>query len=49
MYMNKGFKSVNFPSTYKYSSDSNYLPLEFCNDVFPIAKKIDLQFGHFSL
>lgn len=46
--MNKGFKSINFPSTYKYSSDSDHIPLEFYEDVFPIAKKIDLLLGYFS-
>lgn len=46
--MNKGFKSVNFPSTYKYSSDSDHIPLEFYEDVFPVAKKIDLLLGYFS-
>lgn len=42
------FKSLNFPSTYKYSSDSDHIPLEFYNDTFPIAKKIDLFLGYFS-
>ena len=42
------FKDVNFPPTYKYSSDSEYIPLKFYNDVFPIAKKIDLFLGYFS-
>lgn len=43
-----GFRAVNFPSTYKYSSDSEHIPLEFYEDVFPIAKKIDLLLGYFS-
>ena len=42
------FKKINFPPTYKYSSDSNHIPLEFYNDTFPIAKKIDLFLGYFS-
>jgi len=36
--MNKGFKSVNFPSTYKYSSILNYTSLGFYEKVLPIAK-----------
>lgn len=46
--MNKGFRNINFPPTYKYSSDSDHIPLEFYEDVFPIAKKIDLLLGYFS-
>ena len=42
------FKKINFPSTFKYSSDSEYIPLEFYNEAFPIAKKIDLFLGYFS-
>lgn len=42
------FKKINFPSTYKYSSDSEHIPLEFYNETFPIAKKIDLFLGYFS-
>jgi len=42
------FKDLNFPPTFKYSSDSNHIPLEFYNDTFPIAKKIDLFLGYFS-
>jgi superfamily II DNA or RNA helicase len=44
----KLFKDLNFPSTYKYSSDSDHIPLEFYNDTFPVAKKIDLFLGYFS-
>ena len=46
--MISNFKSINFPPTYKYSSDSEHIPLEFYEDVFPIAKKIDLLLGYFS-
>ncbi len=46
--MSKNFKSIKFPSTYKYSSDSKHIPLEFYQEVFPIAKKIDLLLGYFS-
>jgi len=42
------FKDLNFPTTYKYSSDSNYIPLEFYEDTFPIARTIDLLLGYFS-
>jgi len=42
------FREINFPSKYKYSSDSENIPLEFYNDTFPVAKKIDLFLGYFS-
>lgn len=42
------FRNLNFPSTYKYSSDSEHIPLEFYNNVFPVSKKIDLFLGYFS-
>lgn len=44
----KSFRDINFPATYKYSSDSNYIPLEFYEEAFPISKKIDLLLGYFS-
>ena len=44
----KLFKKLNFPATYKYSSDSDHIPLEFYEDTFPIAKTIDLLLGYFS-
>lgn len=44
----KLFKNLNFPVTYKYSSDSNHIPLEFYEETFPIAKNIDLLLGYFS-
>ena len=46
--MKNRFKNINFPSKFKYSSDSEHIPLEFYNDTFPIAKKIDLFLGYFS-
>lgn len=46
--MTKDFKSINFPSTYKYSSDSEHIPLEFYDEAFPKSKKIDLLLGYFS-
>ena len=46
--MNIKFKDIQFPPTYKYSSDSDYIPLEFYEDTFPISKSIDLLLGYFS-
>lgn len=46
--MTKSFRDINFPSTYKYSSDSEHIPLEFYTEVFPISKRIDLLLGYFS-
>lgn len=42
------FKKINFPPTYKYSSDSQHIPLEFYEETFPLAKTIDLLLGYFS-
>ena len=42
------FKEIKFPLTYKYSSDSEHIPLEFYNEAFPLAKQIDLFLGYFS-
>lgn len=42
------FKDIKFPSAYKYSSDSEHIPLEFYLDVFPAAEKVDLLLGYFS-
>jgi len=42
------FRTINFPPTYKYSSDSDYIPLEFYEETFPISKSIDLLLGYFS-
>ena len=41
--MEDSFKNINFPSKYKYSSDSEHIPLEFYNDTFPVAKKNDFS------
>src|SRR5690554_5283917 len=46
--MNKYFRDLSFPPTYKYSSDSDYIPLEFYEETFPISTKIDLLLGYFS-
>jgi hypothetical protein len=43
--MRNSFKNINFPSQYKYSSDSEHIPLEFYNETFPVAIKIDLVFN----
>ena len=37
--MEDSFKNINFPSKFKYSLDSEHIPLEFYNDTFPVAKK----------
>ena len=42
------FRDITFPPTYKYSSDSEFIPLEFYEETFPIAQKIDLLLGYFS-
>lgn len=46
--MIKKFRDIKFPPTYKYSSDSEFIPLEFYEETFPIAKRIDLLLGYFS-
>lgn len=46
--MDTKFRNIDFPRTFKYSSDSDHIPLEFYEKVFPIAKKIDLLLGYFS-
>lgn len=46
--MKKYFRDLSFPSTYKYSSDSNSIPLEFYEEAFPISNSIDLLLGYFS-
>lgn len=46
--MKDTFKGIKFPPTYKYSSDSEYIPLEFYEQAFPISKSIDLLLGYFS-
>ncbi len=46
--MQRKFRDLSFPPTYQYSSDSEFIPLEFYEDAFPIAKTIDLLLGYFS-
>lgn len=47
--MKNTFKEgIKFPPTYKYSSDSDYIPLEFYEEAFPLSKNIDLLLGYFS-
>lgn len=42
------FRNIPFPKSYRYSSDSEHIPLEFYEEAFPIAKEIDLLLGYFS-
>lgn len=42
------FKEINFPDDYCYKSDSDHPPIEFYEEAFPRAKKIDLLLGYFS-
>lgn len=46
--MIKKFKEIKFPPTYKYGSDSEFIPLEFYEEAFPISESIDLLLGYFS-
>ncbi len=42
------FRNIPFPKSYRYSSDSEHIPLEFYEEAFPISKEIDLLLGYFS-
>ena len=44
----KNFRDINFPVTSQYSSDSEYIPLEFYEDAIPKAKTMDMVLGYFS-
>lgn len=44
----RDFKTINFPITSQYSSDSEYIPLEFYENAIPKAKTIDMVLGYFS-
>lgn len=46
--MKKFFRDISYPKTYKYSSDSEHIPLEFYEEAFPISESIDLLLGYFS-
>ena len=46
--MKTRFREISFPSTFKYSSDSEHIPLEFYEEAFPISTSIDLLLGYFS-
>ncbi|MBF8149075.1 DEAD/DEAH box helicase family protein [Winogradskyella sp. F6397] len=46
--MPKYFKDLSYPKNFKYSSDSNNIPLEFYEETFPVSKNIDLLLGYFS-
>lgn len=43
-----GFRQIVFPKSYRYSSDSDHIPLEFYEEAFPISKEINLLLGYFS-
>ena len=42
------FTKINFPDSFEYRSDSEHIPLEFYNAVFPVAKTVDLFLGYFN-
>jgi superfamily II DNA or RNA helicase len=46
--MKTRFKEIDFPDSFEYRSDSEHIPLEFYNEVFPISKKVDLFLGYFN-
>lgn len=48
MDLTKSYKNIDFPKTYEYSSDSEHIPFEFYNQVFPRSNKIDLFLGYFN-
>ena len=49
MDLNKNyFRDIKFPRSYKYSSDTDHIPLEFYEETFPLSKSIDLLLGYFS-
>ncbi|MGM0634615.1 MAG: DEAD/DEAH box helicase family protein [Bacteroidota bacterium] len=42
------FKNISFPDSFEYRSDSEHIPLEFYNEVFPVSKTVDLFLGYFN-
>ncbi len=46
-YMNK-FIEIDFPEDLEYSSDGEYLPIEFYLKTIQLCKRIDLKLGYFS-
>lgn len=42
------FRAITFPGSFEYRSDSEHIPLEFYNEVFPVSKTIDLFLGYFN-
>jgi superfamily II DNA or RNA helicase len=42
------FRDIDFPKSFEYRSDSDHIPLEFYNEVFPLSKKVDLFLGYFN-
>lgn len=46
--MSNNFRSLIFPISFEYSSDSEHLPIEFYINVIPLCKTIHLKLGYFS-
>lgn len=46
--MSSNFRSLVFPSSFEYSSDSQNLPVEFYLNIVPLSKTIHLKLGYFS-
>ncbi|RRO15310.1 hypothetical protein [Flavobacteriaceae bacterium 14752] len=42
------FKAIRFPDSFEYRSDSEHIPLEFYDKVFPVSKTVDLFLGYFN-
>jgi len=42
------FTSIDFPKSMQYSSDSDRIPIEFYESVFPLSVEIDMLLGYFS-
>ncbi len=42
------FRAISFPDSFEYRSDSEHIPLEFYNEVFPVSKTVDLFLGYFN-
>lgn len=48
IHIKEGFKSIEFPKSSQYSSDSDHIPLEFYETAIPKATTIDMVLGYFS-
>lgn len=42
------FRDITFPKRFLYQTDTDHIPLEFFDRVFPVAKRIDITLGYFS-